>query len=279
MTYKSLSLVVTDKATDQGVLTVAKNFAERTGAHLDIYCLGVDPARYEPLPAGSAAVLIESGAAEARENAEALRAWVNERIPSDMAKVGIDLLVLPHIGLDAGLGRLLRFSDLIFAPRPYGDDAGPLQVQTLESALFGTGAPVLVVPPGMTDFPSPKRVLVAWDESDESLAAVRAAMPLLEEAESVHVVMVDPPSRRPDRSDPGGALGHMLARHGVRTDIAILSRTMPKVSDLLNRYVSDHECDLIVMGGYGHSRVREALLGGPTRDMLEDMSVPVLMAR
>jgi nucleotide-binding universal stress UspA family protein len=70
----------------------------------------------------------------------------------------------------------------------------------------------------------------------------------------------------------------MLARHGVRADISILAKTMPRVSDVLARHVRETEGDLIVMGGYGHSRFREAILGGATRDMLEIAEVPVLMA-
>jgi nucleotide-binding universal stress UspA family protein len=70
----------------------------------------------------------------------------------------------------------------------------------------------------------------------------------------------------------------MLARHGVRCDIEVLSKTMTRVSDILNRHAMDTESDMIVMGAYGHSRFREAILGGATRNMLEQSAVPVFMA-
>jgi nucleotide-binding universal stress UspA family protein len=73
-------------------------------------------------------------------------------------------------------------------------------------------------------------------------------------------------------------LSQFLARHGVKAEIDVLSKTMPRVSDVLMRHVSDVNADMIVMGAYGHSRFREAILGGATRSMLEKATVPVLMA-
>jgi nucleotide-binding universal stress UspA family protein len=70
----------------------------------------------------------------------------------------------------------------------------------------------------------------------------------------------------------------MLVRHGVRAEVVVLAKTAPRVSDTLARHVLDQDADLLVMGAYGHSRFREFLLGGATRDMLEHAAVPVLMA-
>ena len=70
----------------------------------------------------------------------------------------------------------------------------------------------------------------------------------------------------------------MLARHGVRADVATLAKTLPQTSDILNRHVSDINADMVVIGGYGHARLREAILGGATRGMLETATVPVFMA-
>jgi len=94
----------------------------------------------------------------------------------------------------------------------------------------------------------------------------------------VHVVVIDPPTPGPNRSDPGGVLSQFLARHGVRGDIDVLSKTLPRVSDVLNRHARDMNADMIVMGAYGHSRFREAILGGATRYMLEQAEIPVFMA-
>ena len=121
--------------------------------------------------------------------------------------------------------------------------------------------------------------MVAWNESDEALSAVRKALPLLQSADIVSIAIVDPPAHSPERSDPGGAICELLSRHGVHANVVVLSRTMPRISDVLSRFAHENAEDLIVMGAYGHTRFREALLGGATRDMLDGAEQPVLMAR
>ena len=110
------------------------------------------------------------------------------------------------------------------------------------------------------------------------MTAVRRAMPFLTAADSVEITVIDPSPHGPERSDPGGALCQMLTRHGVKAEIAVLARTMPQISDILNRRATEIGADMVVMGAYGHSRFREAILGGTTRDMLEHAEVPVFLA-
>jgi nucleotide-binding universal stress UspA family protein len=171
-----------------------------------------------------------------------------------------------------------RFSDLVTLPQPYGAGRGAELEAVTESALFEGRTPVLVAPAGSAPAPKPRRILLGWNESSESLAAARAAMPLMRMADTVHVTVIDPPMHGPNRSDPGGLIAQYLSRHGVRTEIDVLSRSMPRVSDVLLRHVTDMDADMVVMGAYGHSRFREAIFGGATRYMLEQASVPVFMA-
>ena len=70
----------------------------------------------------------------------------------------------------------------------------------------------------------------------------------------------------------------MLSRHGIRAEVSILARTMPRISDVMMRFANEHDCELIVMGAYGHSRFRESILGGATRDLLERTEIPLLMS-
>ena len=171
-----------------------------------------------------------------------------------------------------------RFCDLVVLPQPYGEQRGVEMEPVVEGALFEGSVPVLVLPETGMPAATPNRIVVGWNESAEALHAVRAAMPLLIAAEAVHVVVIDPPTHGPNRSDPGGLLAQFLARHEVKAEIDVLSKTMPRMSDVLMRHVSDVEADMIVMGAYGHSRFREAILGGATRNMLETAGVPVFMA-
>jgi nucleotide-binding universal stress UspA family protein len=119
---------------------------------------------------------------------------------------------------------------------------------------------------------------VAWNQSNEALTAVRHALPVLHKADQVAVVIVDPPVHGSERSDPGGMLTQWLARHGVHAEVVVLAKTLPRVSDVLMRYMTDSDSDLLVMGAYGHSRLREAILGGATRNMLENADFPVFLA-
>ena len=121
-------------------------------------------------------------------------------------------------------------------------------------------------------------MLVAWNESVEALAAIHRALPILQAADNVRVTVIDPPAHGPERSDPGGLLSQMLARHGAKCEIDVLSRSMHRISDVINRHAADTGADLVVMGAYGHSRFREAILGGATRNMLEQSEVPVFLA-
>ncbi|MGL4280834.1 MAG: universal stress protein, partial [Albidovulum sp.] len=77
---------------------------------------------------------------------------------------------------------------------------------------------------------------------------------------------------------PGGMLSQLLSRHGIHAEVSVLAKTLPKTSEVLSRHARDIDADLIVMGAYGHSRFREAILGGTTRNMLEMAEIPVLMA-
>lgn len=279
MAYKTISVVVTDAVADAPALTAAAQIALREESHLDVHCLGIDPARYEAMPVGAAAVILESGAEEARKRADELVGWAEDLLNGYGVSAMVQPSVVTTLGLDNTVARLARYADLVVAAKPYGAEATQLQVLTLEAALFGTGAPVLIVPQAKIDYSAPfNRALIAWNESEESLEAVRKALPILKRAERSDIVMVDPPSHSPERSDPGGIICLMLARHGVKSEVSILSKTLPRVSAVLTRFAKEHECDVIVMGAYGHSRFREAVLGGATRELLETADVPILMA-
>tara|TARA_B110000503_G_scaffold141669_1_gene235875 strand:- start:257 stop:1102 length:846 start_codon:yes stop_codon:yes gene_type:complete len=280
MAYKTLTLVVTNKDADGAALAAAQGLARHHDAHLDVFCVGVDPARYEPLPAGSAAIVMETGAAEARAHAQDMANWVEGELRNSGLAYAVQASVVPNLGLDAMIARLTRYSDLAIAAQPYGQGAGHMQVSALEASLFGTGVPILVIPPtSKANYAAPfERVVIAWNESNEAFAAIRKAVPILAAADRVDVVLVDPPSHSPERSDPGGAICLLLARHGVRAEVSILSRTLPRVSEVIARFAQDRSADLIVMGAYGHSRMREAILGGATRDMLEAAELPLFIA-
>lgn len=278
MAYTSLFTVLTDPELDGGVLPQAADLAAQLQAHLEVLCLGVDSSQGGYYFAGANAVILQEALSRASAEAKALdaasRAWLERTALRWSTQVAM--------AQSGDLGRLAaghaRFADLVVLQQPYGEGRGVAEEAVIEGALFGAQVPVLVLPEGRMPQARPRRVVVAWNESAEALRAIRAALPLLKTADRVAVTIVDPPTHAANRSDPGGPLSQYLARHGVKVEIDILSRALPRVSDVLARACTDMEADLLVMGAYGHSRFREAILGGATRDLLEEARLPVFMA-
>ncbi|MCD9148121.1 universal stress protein [Pseudophaeobacter flagellatus] len=278
MTYKTILTVLTSQDTAATPLAQATALATTFNSHVEALCLGVDHTQTGYYYAGTNAMILQETMTRAKTDAANLQAYAD----AELQKAGIPFSSDAGIAQIADMGRHVaqqaRFSDLVVLGQPYGKDKGVEAEPVVESALFEGRAPVLVVPDDAPQIGQPKTVLVAWNESTEAMAAIRKSLPFLAGADLVRIVVIDPPQHGPDRSDPGGLLAQMLARHGVACEIDVLSKTLPRVSDVLIRHASDTQAELIVMGAYGHSRFREAILGGATRNMLEKATVPVLMA-
>ena len=139
---------------------------------------------------------------------------------------------------------------------------------------------MLVVPERACPPPIRATIVIAWNQSREAMVAVRRAMPFLQAGPiSVDIVVVDPPAYGPERSDPGGLLCQMLVRHGVQgRGFGAGPHPAPHLGRADRATCATATPTLLVMGAYGHSRFREAILGGATRDMLEKAEVPVLLA-
>ncbi|QBF30325.1 universal stress protein [Thalassococcus sp. S3] len=279
MAYKSLLTVLTDESLADGPLEHIGALAQAWDAHAMALCLGVDRTQTGYYTVGASTSILQDSIVRAAAEAETLRKLAEARLGAQNIRWSVEEDVAQLLDLGRHVALHARFSDLVLLPQPYGDNRGIEVEAVVEAALFNAPAPILVVPDDSTPLSAPDTVIVAWNESAESLAAIRAALPIMQRAKQVRVVVIDPPQHGPERSDPGGMLSQMLARHGIHCEIDVLSRTMPRIADVLNRHAGDTNADMIVMGAYGHSRFREALLGGATRDMLECATVPVLMSR
>lgn len=280
MAYKSVLTVATSP---EGLLTTvsaAAQVAVGMDAHLDALALGVDRTQIGYSYVGSGAVVIaaamDRAEAEARETEKALNAALAAQQPA--MRTSVESVVTQLGALTDVVASRARYADLVVLPLPYGKSRGVEDEAVTEAALFEGMAPTLIVPPNGMKPGDPKRVVVAWNQSREALVATRRAMPFLRRAEAVQIVVIDPPPHGPERSDPGGLLCQLLVRHGIRAEVVVLARTLPRVSDVLAQHLRDFDAGLLVMGAYGHSRFREAILGGATRDMLEHAEVPVFLA-
>lgn len=281
MAYKSILTILTSPADAMQSITAAARLADANDAHLDVLVLSVDRSQIGYSYIGTGAVLmqaaIERAEDEARETEKAARAAIAAQFPD--LRWSLETLVTQMGAMNEVVVARARMSDLVVLARPYGPGRAGDPEAVLEAALFEGRAPVLVVPDvDSGKVIAPRRIVMAWDQSSEAMQAARLAMPMLKAAALVDITIIDPPSHGADRSDPGGLLAQYLVRHGVHTEISVLARSMPKVVDVLLQHIRDQNAEMLVMGAYGHSRLREALLGGATRHMLEQMEVPVLMA-
>ncbi len=278
MSFKSISTLLASGAELEGSLPAAITIAQREDAHLTACLLGVDMTPAGGFYMGASPLLLQETLERAQSDAEALEARARKLLSAETLRWGSESAVVQFGGLPALVGLRARFSDLVVQSGPYVENALPTQEAVLESALFEGQAAVMVVPEGKLPPDFGRRVVVAWNQSNEALNAVRRALPLLRAADQVIVAIVNPPVHSPERSDPGGMLTQMLARHGVRCEVSVLAKTLPRVSDVLLRYMADVDASLLVMGAYGHSRLREAILGGATRNVLERSKWPVFLA-
>jgi nucleotide-binding universal stress UspA family protein len=169
-----------------------------------------------------------------------------------------------------------RLRDLTIVPMPEGDQ---LQHWYTESVIFGSGRPVLVVPHTSERSSAFElgRVVVAWDFSQPASRAVADAVPILQKSRRVEVVTVT--NEKVITSKRSAAeLAKNLAHHGVDVSVETVDAAGRRIGDVLKSYVDVHKTDLLVMGAYGHSRVREFVLGGATRSMLSRPPIPILFS-
>lgn len=173
-----------------------------------------------------------------------------------------------------------RHADLAIVGQVDPDDHSVLVPElSAEDLLLDSGRPVLVVPHAGRFATPGERVLVAWNASREAARAVNDALPLLEKAAAVTVLVVDPKIGVERHGQvPGADIAVHLARHGVEVSVEQAHASGVAVADVILNRVADWGADLVVMGGYGRARLREIVLGGASRDMLQRMTVPVLMS-
>ncbi len=172
--------------------------------------------------------------------------------------------------------QIARRFDLSVVCQAEPDTMAP-QESIIEAALFESGRPVLVVPYIQKEGLKLDRVLVCWDASRNAARAIADAMPFLTRSKAIDVVVVA--TERPKSDElPGADIAHHLARHDLEVDLKRIVAGGTDVAGTILSYAADSGADFIVMGGYGHSRLREFILGGATRGILSAMTVPTLMS-
>ena len=186
-------------------------------------------------------------------------------------RAGAEWIAVPGIEAEC-VAQFGRTADLVLVHRPVDPDLGSLEV--LQAALFQTGRPILILPSGAHVRPGGTLIL-AWKDKPEAARAVTAAMPFILSAERLVVVSVEEGESGEDGS--AERIVQTLGRHNAATSLVRLPTDGRSAEDLLLEEAANQDASMLLMGGYGHSRTREAVFGGVTRSVINRASIPVLM--
>ena len=261
-----------DPATDYAV-SVASAFE----AHLAGVAFIYDPV----IPAtvmggGIPADLIEAQRVESEKGARAAAARFNAAAKRAGLSFETHQLSASAAGAADHFAHLARRFDLAIVGQAQ-PDSPVMQDLVLETALFESGRPVLAVPYIQKDGLKLDRVMVCWDGGRTAARAIADALPLLARAKAVEIVILAGERGKRDEI-PGADMGQHLARHGLKVTVNRIPLGDMEVADAILSHAADSAADFVVMGGYGHSRLREFILGGATRGMLQTMTVPTLLS-
>ena len=260
---------------------VAMDFAVSAAAAFDAHLAGIAFV-YEPIiPVmmdmyGMPADVIEAQRSESEKAAKAAVDRFDQaarRAAISAAARTLDAPVANAPGLFAQIARRFDLS-VVGQPEP---DKPALDTLIVEAALFDAGRPVLVVPYIQRAPLKLDHIILGWDGSRSAARAAADAMPFLLRAKLVEVVMV---ASEPAKSDemPGADIAHHLARHGAKVELKRIVTTETDVASTILSHAADTSADFLAMGGYGHSRLREFILGGVTRGILASMTLPTLLS-
>ena len=259
-----------------GVGDYAVSVADTLGAHIAGIAFVFDP--IVPI-SGSGYIPAEVIDTQLADNRAAAKAAI-DRFAATTARVGVSAEPITLSASASGAGdqfaRIARRFDLAIVPQaePQGSE---VEVLIAESTLFQSGRPMIVVPYIQKAPLKLDRVIVCWDGGRQAARAIADATPLLVKAGKVDVVIVANERGKQDEIE-GADMGQHLARHGLKVDVKRIGGGNIDVADALLSHVADSGTDFMVMGGYGHSRLREFILGGVTHSILRSMTVPVLLS-
>jgi nucleotide-binding universal stress UspA family protein len=267
----NLGLGARDPAGDYAI-----SAAETFGAHVLGVAVSYEPVIPGTVMGGIPPEIIEGQRAESNKRARDAISRFEQAVKRAGVSAETRTISASIAGAADQIGRMGRRFDLVVVGQPERQKSLPDEVID-EGVLFESGRPVIFVPFIHKGGIKLDRIMVCWDGSRAATRAIADAMPFLKKAKQVEIVII---SDKPGKKDeiPGADLGQHLARHGLKVDVKRVTSPDIDVPSTILSYAADSSADMIVMGGYGHSRLREFVLGGATRGLLESMTVPVLMS-
>jgi len=258
MSIKSL-LVIVSSASEEGPLRMAFALAKRHGADVAVLHVKPSPVIISGGMGGEVpASFIEAQARESESVAMAIKA----KVEASAGQAGVPIEWRCEEGDEVGVAAVhARYADMTVATPDVCRDL-----------VFASASPVLAVP-ASSNAQAPRRVLIAWNGSREAARAVHDALPMLQAADGVDVVVVDPEGEAVAMD-----LARTLGRHGVKVEVRERLSGGAEVGELLLEEAKTSGADMLVMGAYGHSRLREWILGGATEEVLDQGKVPALFS-
>ncbi|GAB4354827.1 MAG: universal stress protein [Oricola sp.] len=271
-------LTVVDSEQPADGLDEAIALCDEFGCHLAVLVIGI------ALPASTTAygAVPAEAWSEEREKGRAAAAARAEEIEGLLKAKGVSGDVAPYYCEEGQIadivGMRARYCDIaLVQPAREGDQR--LSRKTLEGVVYQSARPFLFVPHGVRPTLKPKRVLLGWNGTKEAARATHAALDMLKNAEQVNVAMIDPVASEFEQGEePGADIAAYLARHDVKVSVDVLASASRSVAEVLLQHGTDTGAELIVAGAYGHSRLREFLFGGATRDLLANNRFAILMS-
>ena len=279
MAYKTILTFLPTVARAERVLDVALPIAESHDAHIIGVHVMPDVMNFLALTGGDIPVgMIEDQRRYLESEAEKIRAAFERRAGPGKARSEWRMAVDAVNDITQQFINVSLCADLIVTDQAAADfTRGPSSLAA--RMVLGTARPVLVVPSAGSFSTIGKRPIVAWNGDKEAARAAFDAVPLMQNAELVRILSVDPETGAGrDMLSLGDELAICLARHGLKAETVVSRKPEVAIGDELLNRISDYGADLLVMGCYGHSRYRELFFGGATRDILDRMTVPVLMS-
>jgi nucleotide-binding universal stress UspA family protein len=256
------------------------NYAVSVAAALQAHLTGI-AFIYDPIVPISGAGYIPADVIESQraDNETAAEAAIKDfTTATDRAGISAEpqMLTASLTGAGDQFARMARRFDLAIVGQAQPEMSTMEQIIG-ETTLFESGRPMIMVPyiqkaPFKTD-----NVIICWDGSRTAARAVADAIPILGKSSRIEIVSVTNERGKEDEIE-GADIGQHLARHGLKVDVHRISKGNIDVADALLSHAADSAADLMVMGGYGHSRLREFVLGGVTRSIFQSMTLPVLLS-
>ncbi|MDX8530761.1 universal stress protein [Mesorhizobium sp. VK25A] len=278
MPFKTL-LTVTGPGHGDDDLRLAAGLCEEVNAHLSVLVLMLAA----PPSGGEYAAVVSPAWLEEREaemeDLERRSSAVSKMLSQSRVSADLSSDYPEQSWADEVVGRRARYADLtVVGPEMLATHL--LKQKVIAGGLFSSGKPILLVPKAAPVTLKPKCVVVAWDASLEASRAVRESLEILSAADEARIVMIDPiEDERHHGAEPGADVATYLSRHGVKVAVDRLPSSNHFIADVLRQHAIDTGAELMIMGAYGHSRLRERIFGGVTKSLIEEPGLPILMAR